>query len=302
MRIDWLDDVIALIDAGSVSDAAALRHVTQPAFSRRIRALEDILGFELLDRSSKPSRPSAVLRSHEGSLRKATYDIKHIILQMRQQSRTGARKVVIASQHAISTSLGPKIVKAVADQSRTQIRLRSANLDECLSMVMSGEADLALTYRLPGAAAPFDHGLIEESHVADEVLVPVFARDQVEAMLARFRAGDLPMVGYPSDVFLGMVFGTHILPVLEQKCTITVVAETALTLAALQMSRAGAGVAWVPEALAAHDIATGVLSDLRDEMGMVPMQLIASRILGAQNLLAETIWPVLQDLSGALVA
>ncbi len=300
MRIDWLDDLIALIDAGSVSDAARFRNVTQPAFSRRIKALEDLLGFEILDRSSKPSRPSAVLLSYESGLRKSSYDIKQVILLMRQQSRTGARKVVIASQHAITAALGPEIVKAISDSGRTHIRLRSANLDECQALILSGEADFSLTYRLPGDAPPFDNGLIEESLVSDEVLIPVFAREQVRNLLWRFHNGELPVVGYPSDVFLGMAFGNHILPTLESRCAITVVAETALTLAALQMSRAGAGVAWVPAALAAHDIAANTLIDLRDELGMLPMQLVASRIRGAKNQLAEAIWPDLQDLSGTL--
>lgn len=68
MRIDWIEDLVALLDSGGVADAARLRNVTQPAFSRRIKVLEDVLGIELIDRSVKPSGPSSVLRDREADL------------------------------------------------------------------------------------------------------------------------------------------------------------------------------------------------------------------------------------------
>ena len=47
MDIKWLEDLIALGQTGSLSRAAALRHVTQPAFGRRIRAFEDWAGIDI---------------------------------------------------------------------------------------------------------------------------------------------------------------------------------------------------------------------------------------------------------------
>lgn len=51
----WLDDFLVLAASGNFSRAAELRHMTQPAFSRRIRALEDWLGLVLFDRGSHPA-------------------------------------------------------------------------------------------------------------------------------------------------------------------------------------------------------------------------------------------------------
>ena len=56
MNLSWLEDFLALAATGSFSRAAAARHLTQPAFSRRIRALEEWLGAELFDRSAQPAR------------------------------------------------------------------------------------------------------------------------------------------------------------------------------------------------------------------------------------------------------
>jgi hypothetical protein len=52
MDIMWLEDFIKLADEGNFSRAAEARNLTQPAFSRRIRALEEWVGATLVDRDT----------------------------------------------------------------------------------------------------------------------------------------------------------------------------------------------------------------------------------------------------------
>ena len=54
MRLEWLDDILAIASTGSFSGAAERRHLTQSAFSRRIQQIEQHIGVELFDRSQKP--------------------------------------------------------------------------------------------------------------------------------------------------------------------------------------------------------------------------------------------------------
>ena len=56
METKWLEDFVSLAETRSFSRSAQLRHVTQPAFSRRIQALEAWAGTELVDRSAQPAR------------------------------------------------------------------------------------------------------------------------------------------------------------------------------------------------------------------------------------------------------
>jgi len=51
MDTKWLEDFISLAETGSFSRSAEMRHVTQPAFSRRIQSLESWLGTDLIDRT-----------------------------------------------------------------------------------------------------------------------------------------------------------------------------------------------------------------------------------------------------------
>lgn len=53
---------VAVVDLGSIVQAAAKLHLTQPGVTRRVQSLEALLGVDLLDRQSKPLRPTAVGR------------------------------------------------------------------------------------------------------------------------------------------------------------------------------------------------------------------------------------------------
>jgi DNA-binding transcriptional LysR family regulator len=55
METKWLEDFVSLAETRSFSRSAQLRHVTQPAFSRRIQSLEAWAGVELVDRRSYPT-------------------------------------------------------------------------------------------------------------------------------------------------------------------------------------------------------------------------------------------------------
>ena len=55
MQSDWFIDFMTLASTRSFTRAALLRHVTQPAFSRRIRALEAWAEVDLIDRRVHPA-------------------------------------------------------------------------------------------------------------------------------------------------------------------------------------------------------------------------------------------------------
>ena len=54
MRLEWLEDILAVVETGSFIKAAERRCLTQSAFSRRIRMIETHVGAELFDRARKP--------------------------------------------------------------------------------------------------------------------------------------------------------------------------------------------------------------------------------------------------------
>lgn len=60
MRLEWIEDILAVHDTGSLRAAASKRLLTASAFTRRIRVLEEAIGTDIFDRRKKP----VVLRPH----------------------------------------------------------------------------------------------------------------------------------------------------------------------------------------------------------------------------------------------
>src|SRR3954470_19378506 len=58
-RIALLETFVRIVEAGSLSAAAPLLGATQPTISRRLRALEESLGVQLLQRSTHGMRLTA---------------------------------------------------------------------------------------------------------------------------------------------------------------------------------------------------------------------------------------------------
>jgi DNA-binding transcriptional LysR family regulator len=292
MRLDWIEDVLAIMETGSLNEAAAKRFVTQPAFSRRVRSLEQILGIELLDRSRKPVRPTAALVEHQDRIREIAREVRALIADIKQ--RQSQERIVIASQHAITTSVAPEIVKALSARG-TLVRLRSVNRDECNALLFTRQADLTLTYRLPGEEAMAGAEHTEHLLIGVDKFIPVYRATESERLISDFRSGSLPVIAYPAHVFLGEVQNTLIMPRLA--ASVRTISETALTLAAMQLSRTGAGLAWVPASLAASELSRGELRDLSETFPSVMLDLVASRVAGRRSAAEDEVWSILQRRS-----
>lgn len=302
MRADWLEDVLALLNWGGVTEAAYNRNITQPAFSRRIKILEEVLGFNLIDRASKPSGPSPLLRHHEPELRRIAAELQRVLADMRQEQTSGARQLVIVCQHAISTSLGADIVRLLAEPNRVHVRLRSANYDECNAMLMSGKAAISITYEVRSDLRPMADraAFVLSSTIGSDTLLPVCAANEAADHMRRYRDGELRVVGYPSDSFLGGILSQHAFSRLSQTCNIGVVAEAGLTNAVMQLCMSGIATAWLPKALVHPALLRGELVDLSGTLGAIEMELIASRWSSELNALAKDAWNRLTSGAQAL--
>ena len=153
MRLEWLEDILAVVETGSFNAAAARRNVTQPAFSRRIRAIEDYVGAELFDRDRKPVGLKPSISAQQEEIKRLVSEMKDLLYELRRQGREANNRIVIASQHAITTSRAPGIIEAFSNTIDVSVRLRSANRDECLALLMTKQADLLLNYQSVAAAS-----------------------------------------------------------------------------------------------------------------------------------------------------
>ena len=291
MRLEWLEDILAVAETGSFIEAAEKRRLTQSAFSRRIQNIEDYVGAKLFDRSRKPVQLRPTTQDQHDQIVRLASDLRQLVSELRRGDRTAANRIVIASQHALTTALTPTILSGI-QISRADIfmKLRSANLDECFALLLSRQADIAIVYRLPDQPHPISADYIETARVGTDHLIPVFAPSKAAYLNDRFQSGELPYIAYPSEVFLGQVMERMVLPTVRRQSDPIAKAETALTLAAVELAAVGVAVAWVPRSLAANRLQAGTLIDLSATLPSVGLDVTAVRLLSRSGEVALAVW------------
>ena len=296
MRLAWLEDLLAVIDRGTLTQAAQARLLTQPAFSRRFRTIEEHLGVDLIERASRPARLKPSVLAQEERMRELAAGLRQLVRELRRDSAELRSRVVVAAQHAITTSLAPHVLRK-CEPTAVNFRLRSANREECYALIMTRQADLMLCYQTADDRFAADD-LLEELDLGVERFIPVFARAELRALEAAARRGTFPVIAYPSDVFLGRRMEQEILPFLPSALAPARRAETALTLAALQLAEIGVGVAWVPRSLSVRPIKAGALADLSHWLPSTRLNVAALRLIatGARSPAEEVVWQTLSGL------
>ncbi len=300
MRLEWLNDILAVAETGSLSEAAERRNLTQSAFSRRVRAIEDYVGTPLFDRGRKPLQMQPTTARQRDQIAKLAEEIQQLVSDLRMGSEASQNRVVFASQHALTTSLTPDLLHWLSGQvPDVYVRLRSANQDECFGLLLSRQADLAFVYRPEGDEHLIEADFIETLTLGQDRLIPVYARHASDALNEQFQSGQLPVIAYPRDVFLGHILEKSILPPLRQIVRPIPKVETALTLAATELAMVGIGVAWVPSSLAYRKIRDDQLVDLSNTLPSINMDVTAVRVAGSSNAANAMLWNHLVSISNS---
>jgi len=150
MNFSWLEDFLALAASGNFSRAAQERHMTQPAFSRRVRALEEWVGTELFDRSSQP----ATLTPAGEWFRTSAHDLLARVARVPGEARAVAEAhsttLRFAATHALSFTFMPGWLRALEQRTRVgPVRLVSDVLQRCEAMLLHGQVQFVLCHAHP---------------------------------------------------------------------------------------------------------------------------------------------------------
>jgi LysR family transcriptional regulator, hypochlorite-specific transcription factor HypT len=293
VRLEWLEDILAVVETGSFIKAAERRCLTQSAFSRRIRLIESHVGAELFDRARKPVELKAAVRDRYQDIAELAAGLRTLTNGLRHQGRETQKRIVIASQHAITTFIAPSLVQRLLVSRELDIRLRSANREDCYALLLTRQADIVLLYATERHPLAVESSFVEPHTLGSESLIPVFMASGVSTLEEQYKRGELPVVIYPKGVFLGRVLSDEILPRLRGVTSFRPKAETALTLAALQLALIGVAVAWVPETLAREYLLSQHLMDLRSTLGSQHLDLIAVRLKGTKTQTEKEVWKMI---------
>lgn len=274
MELKWLDDYVALVETGSFSAAARRRHVSQPAFSRRIRMLEDWLGVTLVDRSRKPLQFTAVARDNQLAFRNMVARI-YEFRAMLKSAAMDSGGVTIAAQHTLAAAYMPDFLARLRQLDPHQsFRIRSENRAESIALMMRGEAEVLLTYDSPQVPCHVPEQVARRHVIGQDHLVLV-AAPALHSRVADIAEGDpLPMLCFPPESFFGQLLRAEALPALMRRQQVLVRCVSEFAMGLRELALGGEGLVWLPTSLIRHDLDSGALLPL-DRLGSpVPMEIV----------------------------
>jgi DNA-binding transcriptional LysR family regulator len=198
---DWnlLAAWVATVESESVSEAARRLELSQAAVSMRLKLLESKMGVELLDRGTRPARPTAAgMRLYEGAndlLRRGA----EVFEGVRNISRAKMLVIRIGCVDSFAANVGPLLFQGISSASQ-QIRLWSGITPTLEAQFENRELDLVVSTSM---GSP--HPSVRR--------VNLFSEQYVVALPAQYKSDDfsslsklgksLPLIRYTARSFIG---------------------------------------------------------------------------------------------------
>ncbi|KQP29716.1 LysR family transcriptional regulator [Methylobacterium sp. Leaf104] len=299
----WLEDFLALVDGGHFSRAAEQRGITQPAFSRRVRALEDWVGGPLFDRDSQPvTLTPAGLR-----FRPVAEETLRRLYQGREAARAAGRAAAetlrFAATQALSLTFFPPWLRALEarESFSATVHLTAAHMAACEQVMLRGEAQFLLCHHHPAAASflmsePFrslpvgtDH-LLPVSAPVPGAATPLFSPSETSGT-------PVPLLGFSGESGIGRILAAT-RAVEESGARLGPSFTSHLASVLVAMARDGRGLAWAPMSLVADDLARGTLVRAAGPERDIAIEIRLYRARARQSPPAERLWAAVAGGSG----
>ncbi|GAA0954272.1 LysR family transcriptional regulator [Kribbella koreensis] len=237
-----LECFVAIVEAGSITRAAALLHLSQPSLSHQLAMLENELGSPLLERLPRGVRPTTAGREALRHARAALESADRVVQAGRAVATLGEGQLRIGCAGSMTAGLVAPLLRAWRRRHpRVRLALQERNSADALaSMITADEIDIAI-----GPRPTRWDGAVDL--LAQEELVIVFS------------AGD-PLGDHPGPVAISALHGYPVIQYAgphglaswldglfaEHQVSPEVVIRTQQTTSAPALAAAGLGAAVVP--------------------------------------------------------
>lgn len=249
METKWLEDFVSLAETRSFSRSAQLRHVTQPAFSRRIQSLEAWAGTDLVDRSSYPTRLTPAGEAFRAQALDILGALQATRNMMHAHQVAGQDMIEFAVPHSLAVTFFPHWVMDVRQRfGAMKSRLIALNVHDAVLRLSEGNVDLLISYHHPSQPLALNPDRYEMLSLGHEVLAAYARGDEAGRPIFRLPAGPgerVPFLSYASGAYLGRLV-EQIVKQSPEALHLDPIYETDMAEGLKAMALEGHGVAFLP--------------------------------------------------------
>jgi len=248
----WLKDFVVLAQTRNFSKAADLRHVSQPAFSRRIKTLESKLNCKLINRLHLPLQ---LTMSGEIFLNRAEKMLAELdLLNEELQQQTLRTPLIFSATHTLSIGVFPSIVEHINKLPFTvDTQLKIADADDCANLLKQKHCDYLLAF-----SDPLLDAFHNDSILVNKVkLLPVCQTNEQGEPIYQLSQpkSNVPYLAYQENIYLDRVV-SKLLKDKGQQLHFNKMLMSPMADSLKMMALKGLGVAWIPEFSLATELAS----------------------------------------------
>ncbi len=245
----WLEDFVSLAETRSFSRSAQLRHVTQPAFSRRIQSLEAWAGVDLVDRSSYPTRLTPAGESFHTQALDILGALQATRNMMRSHQAAGQDMIDFAVPHTLAFTFFPHwLMDLRPGFGAIKSRLIALNVHDAVMRLTEGGCDLLIAYHHPSQPLQLPPERYEMLSLGSETLAPYArpsAEGQPEFRLPGAPGRRVPLLSYASGAYMARLVEV-ILKQAPEPALLDAIYETDMAEGLKAMALEGHGLAFLP--------------------------------------------------------
>jgi LysR family nitrogen assimilation transcriptional regulator len=250
-----LKALVTVAETGSVTRAAELLHLVQPAVTRQILALEHELGVPLFERTRQGMRPTPAGTTLTERARRALTELDRARAELSPVPGSVTGLVGIGLLESTAEMLAQPLVAAVLrDHPAIELRLLTAYSGHLQRWLDDGDLDLSLVYNLASSPSLNVRPLVREKlWVVAPVGAGLSPRQPVPLATAAEHPLVLPSPGHALRVLIDRA-------VAQARVTVAIAVQTNSMTLQKQLVTGGHGWTILPGAGIAADVARGALS------------------------------------------
>jgi len=262
METRWLEDFVSLAETRSFSRSAQLRHVTQPAFSRRIQSLEAWAGTDLVDRSSYPTRLTPAGEAFLAQALEILASVQGARNTARSHQAAGQDVVEFAVPHTLAFTFFPHWLMDLRPRfGALKTRLLALNVHDAAMRLAEGGCDLLIAYHHPSQPLQLPPERYEMMAIGRETLAPFARPDARGEPMFRLPASagqKVPLLGFGEGAYMGRMVAL-VLREAEAATMVETVHESDIAEGLKAMALEGHGLAFLPSSAVRRELDAGRL-------------------------------------------